>query len=139
MHIQELIMIIIIGLAAGILSGLVGIGGGIIMVPALVFFMNYNQHQAQGTSLAVLTLPVVILGFLTYYQECRRMGTPIDLKVVALLALGFVVGALAGSKLAVKVDKELLKKIFAIVLLYAAIRLLSWDTQVIQWFKKTFR
>ena len=55
MHTQELIMIIIIGLAACVLSGLVGIGGGIIMVPALVFFMNYNQHQAQGTSLAVLT------------------------------------------------------------------------------------
>lgn len=138
MHTQELIMIIIIGLAAGVLSGLVGIGGGIIMVPALVFFMNYNQHQAQGTSLAVLTLPVVILGFLTYYQECRKMGTPIDLKVVILLALGFLVGALAGSKLAVKVDKELLRKIFAVVLLYTAIRLLSWDALVIQWVKKTF-
>ena len=138
MHTQELIMIIIIGLAAGILSGLVGIGGGIIMVPALVFFMNYNQHQAQGTSLAVLTLPVVILGFLTYYQECRKMGTPIDLKVVVLLALGFLGGALAGSKMAVNVDKELLKKIFAVVLLYTAIRLLSWDALVIQWFKKTF-
>ncbi len=138
MHTQELIMIIIIGLAAGVLSGLVGIGGGIIMVPALVFFMNYNQHQAQGTSLAVLTLPVVILGFLTYYQECRKMGTPIDLKVVVLLALGFLGGALAGSKMAVNVDKELLKKIFAVVLLYTAIRLLSWDALVIQWFKKTF-
>ena len=138
MHTQELIMIIIIGLAAGVLSGLVGIGGGIIMVPALVFFMNYNQHQAQGTSLAVLTLPVVILGFLTYYQECRKMGTPIDLKVVVLLALGFLGGALAGSKMAVNVDKELLKKIFAVVLLYTAIRLLSWDALVIQWFKKSF-
>lgn len=138
MHTQELIMIIIIGLAAGVLSGLVGIGGGIIMVPALVFFMNYNQHQAQGTSLAVLTLPVVILGFLTYYEDCRKMGTPIDLKVVVLLALGFVGGALAGSKIAVNVDKELLKKIFAVVLLYTAIRLLSWDALVIQWFKKTF-
>jgi uncharacterized membrane protein YfcA len=131
-------MIIIIGLAAGVLSGLVGIGGGIIMVPALVFFMNYNQHQAQGTSLAVLTLPVVVLGFLTYYQECRKMGTPIDLKVVVLLALGFLGGALAGSKIAVNVDKELLKKIFAVVLLYTAIKLLSWDALVIQWFKKTF-
>ncbi len=138
MHTQELIMIIIIGLAAGILSGLVGIGGGIIMVPALIFLMNYNQHQAQGTSLAVLTLPVVILGFLTYYHECKKMGAPIDLKVVVLLAFGFVVGALAGSKLAVKVDKELLKKIFAVVLFYTAIRLLSWDALVIQWFKKTF-
>jgi uncharacterized membrane protein YfcA len=66
------------------------------------------------------------------------MGTPIDLKVVVLLAVGFVVGALAGSSLAVKVDKELLKKIFAVVLFYTAIRLLSWDAVVIQWFRKTF-
>jgi uncharacterized membrane protein YfcA len=57
------------------LSGLVGVGGRIIMVPALVFFLNYTQHQAQGTSLAVLTLPVVILASLYYYQQCRISGT----------------------------------------------------------------
>ena len=67
MHTQELILVIIIGLGAGILSGLVGIGGGIIMVPALVLALNYTQHQAQGTSLAVLTLPVVILASIHYY------------------------------------------------------------------------
>ena len=58
---QQIITALLIGLSAGVLSGLVGVGGGIIMVPALVFFMQYTQHQAQGTSLAVLTLPVVIL------------------------------------------------------------------------------
>lgn len=138
MQTQELIIIIVIGLAAGILSGLVGVGGGIIMVPVLVFFLHYTQHQAQGTSLAVLTLPVVILGFLKYYQECKKMGTPIDLRVVGLLAVGFVVGAYAGSSLAVKVDKDMLKKIFGVVMLYMAIKMLSWDTLLIKWVKNIF-
>jgi uncharacterized membrane protein YfcA len=138
MQTQDLILIIIIGLAAGVLSGLVGVGGGIIMVPVLVLFLHYNQHQAQGTSLAVLTLPVVVLGFLKYYQECKRMGTPIDLKVVGLLAVGFVVGAYAGSSLAVKIDKDLLKKIFGVVLLYTAIKMLSWDAVAIRWVKSIF-
>ena len=82
---QLLISALLIGLAAGMLSGLVGVGGGIIMVPALVFFMQYSQHQAQGTSLAVLTLPVVIIASIYYYYQCQKLGTPIDLKVVGLL------------------------------------------------------
>ena len=138
MQTQDLILIIIIGLAAGVLSGLVGVGGGIIMVPVMVLFLKYTQHQAQGTSLAVLTLPVVVLGFLKYYQECKRMGTPIDLKVVGLLAIGFVVGAYIGSSLAVKIDKDLLKKIFGVVLLYTAIKMLSWDAVAIRWIKSIF-
>lgn len=135
---QELIIIILIGLAAGILSGLVGIGGGIIMVPIMVFFLHYSQHQAQGTSLAVLLLPVGILAFLNYYDSCKKMGTPIDLKVVGLLSAGFVIGALLGSQIAVKTDKELLKKIFAIVLLYTAIKMMNWDTLLFRWFKNIF-
>ena len=63
MSMQELVILLIIGLAAGILSGLVGVGGGIILVPAFVFFLAYTQHQPQGTSLAVLCLPVVIIAF----------------------------------------------------------------------------
>ena len=70
MDFQALTILTLIGLAAGILSGLVGVGGGIILVPALVYFLGYDQHQAQGTSLGVLTLPVVILAFLTYYKDC---------------------------------------------------------------------
>ena len=135
---QLVITIILIGLAAGILSGLVGVGGGIILVPTMVFFLHYTQHQAQGTSLAVLTLPVVVLGFLKYYQECKKMGTPIDLKVVGLLAVGFVVGAYVGSSLAVKIDKDLLKKIFGVVLLYTAIKMLSWDAVAFRWIKSIF-
>jgi uncharacterized membrane protein YfcA len=135
---QIIITTLIIGLSAGVLSGLVGIGGGIIMVPALVFFLNYTQHQAQGTSLAVLTLPVVILGSIYYYHQCQKLGTPIDLKVVGLLAMGFLLGGLLGSKIALSVNQDQLKKFFAIVLFYTAFKMLKWDTMVINWVKSIF-
>lgn len=130
---QLVIMVITIGLAAGILSGLVGVGGGIIMVPALVFFMNYTQHQAQGTSLAVLTLPVVILASLYYYQQCMKLGTPIDLRVVALLAAGFIGGAFFGSKIALVINADTMKKIFAVILFYTAFKMLAWDQAIVKW------
>jgi len=135
---QLIITALLIGLAAGMLSGLVGVGGGIIMVPALVFFMQYSQHQAQGTSLAVLTLPVVIIASLYYYHQCQQAGTPIDLKIVGLLAAGFLVGAYFGSKLALSFDEQLLKKIFAVILFYTAFKMLSWDVAVVKWVKGIF-
>ena len=135
---QLILTALLIGLGAGMLSGLVGIGGGIIMVPALVFFMHYTQHQAQGTSLAVLTLPVVIIASLYYYHQCQNMGTPIDLKIVGLLAAGFVVGAFFGSKMAIALDQVLLKRIFAVILFYTAIKMLSWDTLFIKWLRGLF-
>jgi len=135
---QIIITAIIIGLAAGILSGLVGVGGGIIMVPALVFFLNYTQHQAQGTSLAVLTLPVVILASLYYYHQCRVQGTPIDLKVVGLLAAGFLVGGFLGSKIALSINQDVLKKVFALILFYTAFKMLDWDSLIVKWVKGIF-
>ena len=135
---QIIISALLIGLAAGILSGLVGVGGGIIMVPALVFFMNYTQHQAQGSSLAVLTLPVVIIASITYYYQCQKMGTPIDLKVIALLAAGFLVGGYFGSKIALAINQETLKKIFAVILFYTAIKMLHWDAVIVKWVKTIF-
>ncbi len=135
---QLIITTLLIGLGAGVLSGLVGVGGGIIMVPALVFFLHYTQHQAQGTSLAVLTLPVVIFASVYYYHQGQKTGAPIDLKVVGLLALGFVVGAYFGSKLAVNLDQDALKKIFAIILFYTAFKMLNWDTIFIKWVRSLF-
>ncbi|MBI5856692.1 MAG: sulfite exporter TauE/SafE family protein [Sphingobacteriales bacterium] len=135
---QLIIIALLIGLAAGMLSGLVGVGGGIIMVPALVFFMNYTQHQAQGTSLAVLTLPVVIIATLHYYYECQKAGTPIDLKIVGLLCGGFVIGAFFGSKLALRIDQDTLKKIFAVILFYTAFKMLGWDSMIVKWVKGIF-
>ncbi|MCU0386774.1 MAG: sulfite exporter TauE/SafE family protein [Flavihumibacter sp.] len=135
---SELILIIGIGLLAGVLSGLVGIGGGIVLVPALVYFLKYSQHQAQGTSLGVLMLPVVFLGFYQYYKYAQAQGTPIDLKVVGLLAVGFILGGLLGGKIATRIDGELMKKIFAVLLLYTAVKLLHWDQLVLRWVKSIF-
>lgn len=138
MSTQLIITALMIGLSAGILSGLVGVGGGIIMVPALVFFMNYTQHQAQGTSLAVLTLPVVILASLYYYHQCQKLGTPIDLKIVGLLAAGFIVGGFFGSKIALSINQDALKKIFAIILFYTGFKMLGWDMLIAKWVKGLF-
>ncbi len=135
---QLVITALLIGLAAGVLSGLVGVGGGIIMVPALVFFMHYTQHQAQGTSLAVLTLPVVVLASIYYYYQCQKLGTPIDLKVVGLLALGFIGGGHLGGKLALSIDQESLKKIFALILMYTAFKMLHWDMLLVKWVRSIF-
>ncbi len=135
---QVILLIIIIGLFAGILSGLVGVGGGIILVPALVFFLSYSQHQAQGTSLGVLTFPVVIVAFLKYYYDTKKMGEPIDFKIIGLLAIGFIVGGFLGSTLALKIDKEALRKIFAVILFYTAFQMLKWDVFIIRFFKKIF-
>jgi len=135
---QLVITAIIIGLAAGLLSGLVGVGGGIIMVPALVFFLNFTQHQAQGTSLAVLTLPVVILASLYFYHQCQKQGTPIELKVVVLLATGFLIGGYFGSKVALAINQDVLKKIFAVILFYTAIKMLEWDSAFVKWIRNIF-
>lgn len=132
---QLILIILIVGLSAGILSGLVGIGGGIILVPALVYFMSYTQHQAQGTSLGVLTLPVVVIAFINYYRECKNLGQPIEPKVILLLAMGFLVGGYFGSVLALKLDKEVLKKVFAVVLFYTAFKMLGWDKAVMNLFR----
>ena len=132
---EMIAMIIVIGLFAGILSGLVGVGGGIILVPALVYFMNYSQHQAQGTSLGVLTFPVVLVAFLNYYKDTKAMGEPISFKIIALLAAGFVVGGYFGSTLALKINQDMLKKIFAVILFYTAFKMLNWDKWLINIFK----
>src|SRR5690349_20842176 len=138
MDFQAVIILILIGLAAGILSGLVGVGGGIILVPALVYFLNYNQHQAQGTSLGVLTFPVTILAFLTYYKDCMTMGTPIEFKVIGVIAFAFIVGGLIGSKVAVRFEQETLRKMFAVILFYTGIKMLHWDDAAIKWIKNIF-
>lgn len=139
MDTQTIITILLIGLAAGVLSGLVGVGGGILVVPALVFFMHYTQHQAQGTSLGVLSFPVVLLGFLKYYYDGRKPGgDPMDLRVIGLIAVTFFIGAYFGSSLALKINQQLLKKIFAMLLLYTAFRMLGADKWLGALVKKFF-
>ena len=114
-----IVSLIIIGLLAGVLSGLVGVGGGIIMVPLLVLMVGFSQHQAQGTSLAVLVIPVTALAVFNYYKEGY-----INWKYALVIAVFFVVGSYFGSKLAVNLDQKMLKKIFGIVLLFMAGKML---------------
>ena len=138
MDYQAVIILILIGLAAGVLSGLVGVGGGIILVPALVYFLHYNQHQAQGTSLGVLTFPVTILAFLSYYRDCLNTGSPIELKVILIIAGGFIVGGFLGSSIAIRIDQQTLKKLFALILFYTGIKMLDWDKVIVNWMKHLF-
>ena len=127
MNVQTVLILIVIGVSAGMLGGMIGIGGGIIIVPALVYLLKFTQFQAQGTSLGLLMFPVGILGFLTYYNKTKLAGTPIDFKVIGLIALGFVVGSYFGSKIAVSIDKTLLKNIFAVFLILIAAKMLFYD------------
>jgi uncharacterized membrane protein YfcA len=109
---------LLIGLGAGVLSGLFGIGGGIVMVPALVFFLRFEQKTATGTSLAALILPVAILGVLEYAREGH-----VHYKIAALLAAGIFVGALFGARLALGTSDVTLRRGFAVLLVLAAARL----------------
>ena len=119
MTIQIILSLILIGILAGVLSGLVGVGGGIIMVPLLVMFFSFNQHEAQGTSLAVLAVPVTAIAVFNYYKEGQ-----INLKYAAIIAVFFVIGSIVGSKFALTLDQKVLKKIFAVVLVIIAGKML---------------
>ncbi len=123
---ETIAIIIIIGFAAGMLGGMIGIGGGLIIVPALVFFLSFSQHKAQGTSLGLLVLPVAILGVINYYKKGY-----VDLKAVGLLSIGFVLGSFLGSKWALNIPQETLKKLFAVFLLVLAIKMLFFDKKVV--------
>lgn len=127
---ETVILLILVGLAAGILSGMVGVGGGIIVVPALVLFLGFSQHEAQGTSLGLLLLPVGILAVLNYYKQGY-----IDIKVVGIMSVAFVLGGWLGSRLSLSLPQDTVKKIFAIVLFYTAFRMMGWDTTIIRWIK----
>ncbi len=131
---ELIIIILLIGLFAGILSGLVGVGGGLIIVPALIFFLGFNQHQAQGTSLGLLLLPVGILAVINYYNKGN-----VDVKVVAIMSIAFIAGGWMGSKLALRLPEDTVKKIFAIFLFYSAFKLLSWDKAIYNWIREVFR
>ena len=125
MTIQTILILLLVGIAAGILSGLVGIGGGLIIVPALIFFLGFSQKLAQGTSLGILLLPIGILAVLQYYKAGF-----VDVKTVWLVAVGFLAGGYFGSRIALSLPQETVKKIFAIVLLVIAVKMLFIDKKI---------
>jgi len=107
---------------AGILSGLVGVGGGIIMVPLFVIFLGLTQHNAQGLSLAVMLPPVTFLAVYNYHTA--GTGGNIDWRIALAVSLLFVVGGFIGSKIALQIDQKLLKRIFGVFMLIVAIKLI---------------
>lgn len=119
MSTSTILLLVLTGLLAGTLSGFVGVGGGIIMVPALVWLLGYSQHQAQGTSLAVLVLPVVFLAVWNYHKQ-----HPIDFKAVGVIAVAFVAGSWMGSKGALALSPEAVKKVFGVLMIVAALKLI---------------
>lgn len=114
-----IIILLLIGICAGLLSGFVGVGGGIIIVPALVFFLGYTQHMAQGTSLTLMLPPIGLLAYYNYYKSGNT-----NLYAALIIAAAFILGAYFGSKLAISLDQKVVKKIFGAVMLLASIKLL---------------
>lgn len=118
MLIMEIIFIII-GIVAGILSGLFGIGGGIIIVPALMFLAGFDQLKAQGTSLAVLLPPVGIMAFIQYYKNGH-----VDIKAGILIVIFLLIGSFFGAKFAQMLPMNVLKKSFGVLMLLIAVKMI---------------
>jgi uncharacterized protein len=119
MEISTIIILTIIGLSAGILSGLVGLGGGLILIPAMVMALGMGQKEAQGTSLAIMLPPVGILAVWNYYKAGF-----VDMKYALIMAAAFIVGGWFGSKVAVALPVLVVKRIFAGVMIITAIKMI---------------
>jgi uncharacterized protein len=119
-NMETIVILLVIGLLAGILSGFIGVGGGIIMVPALVFFLGMNQHSAQGTTLAMMLLPVGILAVMNYYKSGY-----VDVKTASILAIAFVAGGFFGSKMAISLPEDTIRRVFGFFILIVAIKMIA--------------
>ncbi len=119
MSISMLLILIVIGIITGVMAGMLGIGGAIIMIPALVILMGASQQTAQGTSLAVMLPPIGILAAYNYYKAGQ-----VNIKFAIVLAVFFLVGSYFGSKMALTLPQPLLKKIFGVLLLLVAAKML---------------
>jgi uncharacterized membrane protein YfcA len=113
------ILFILLGLLAGAFSGLIGIGGGTLIVPALIFLFGLSQHQAQGTTLALLVPPIGLLAAWTYYKQGY-----VDLRIAALICIGFFFGGLLGAKMATRLPNVILEKVFGVALLLISLKMI---------------
>ena len=119
MSITHLIILIVIGILSGILAGVFGVGGAIIVIPALVFILGLSQHQAQGTSLAFMLPPVGILATWNYWKAGH-----VNWKIALVLSLTFVVGAYFGSKLTINISDRALRRMFGVLLIVMALKMI---------------
>lgn len=122
MELQNFVLIALIGVTAGLLGGMFGLGGAIIIIPALVMILGYSQQMAQGTALIMMVLPVGALAAFQYYQKGF-----VDVKAALILAGFFLVGGYFGAKFATAIPQDILKKVFAVMLVGIAIKM---------WFQK---
>jgi uncharacterized membrane protein YfcA len=114
-----LLILLAIGVVTGVMAGMLGIGGAVVMVPALVFILGFSQQMAQGTSLAVMLPPIGIIAAYNYWKAGQ-----VNLKFALILAVAFLIGSYFGSKLALNLPQPVLKKIFGILLLLVAAKML---------------
>ncbi len=114
-----LLILIGIGIITGGMAGMLGIGGAVIMIPALVYFMGFSQHTAQGTSLAVMLPPIGIIAAYNYYKAGQ-----VNIKFALILAVAFLAGSYFGSRYALTLQQATLKKIFGVLLLLVALKML---------------
>lgn len=119
MSFSMLLLLLLIGVITGVMAGMLGIGGAIIMIPALVFFMGFSQQMAQGTSLAVMLPPIGIFAAYNYWKAGQ-----VNIKFALILAATFIIGSYFGSKFALIIPQNILKKIFGILLLLVAAKML---------------
>lgn len=115
---QQATIIALIGLTAGILGGMLGLGGAIIIIPAMVFLLGYTQQMAQGTALMMMVFPVGALAAFQYYQQGE-----VDIKAALIMAAFFFIGGFFGAKIAMLIPQEILKKGFAIMLVAIAVKI----------------
>jgi len=119
MTLLTIIILIVIGVAAGMLSGIAGVGGGVIIIPALIFLLGMTQFEAQGTSLAMMIPPIGILAAFNYYKDGY-----INWKYAAILAVFFFIGGYFGSKFALTIPQNIVKKSFAIFIILVGVKML---------------
>ena len=115
----EIFLYVLLGAISGVFSGLIGVGGGVIITPALVFWFKFSQHLAQGTTLALLVPPIGILAAWTYYKQ-----GDVDLKAAGLIALGFILGGWLGAKVATGVSNVVLERIFGVAVIAIGLKMI---------------
>ena len=116
---QQIAILLLIGLAAGAMSGILGIGGGVLIIPALVMLLGYTQQTAQGTSLVLLLPPIGIFAVINYYK-----GGFVDFKAAGIMIITFIIGSYLSSKFAVSINEGMMRKVFAVFLIFYAVKLL---------------
>ena len=123
---QTLVTLLLIGAAAGILSGFIGIGGGLLIVPALMYFMGMSQMAAQGTSLALMLPPIGALAVMNFWKAGE-----IDVRAAAVMVLAFVAGGYFGSRIALSLDPLKVRLAFGLVMLFVAVRMIVQTTRAL--------